>query len=116
MKRNFRNGIIFLLMFAAGSVMLAILYFLDPSCSGFYPRCPFFVLTGWQCPGCGTLRAVHCLLHGRIVEAWNFNPAMIVSLPILAFMFASAKFPRSAKTGWAIIVAAIAWWIGRNVF
>lgn len=107
---------IVLLMSAVGIVMLAILYFFDPSCSGFYPKCPFFVLTGWQCPGCGTLRALHCLLHGRIVEAWGFNPAIVVSFPILVFMFVSEKFSRSAKTGLAIMVVAIAWWIGRNVF
>lgn len=56
-----------------------ILWHFDPARYGFYPRCTFHELTGWQCPGCGGLRAVHALLHGRWAESWRHNP-----LPLLA--------------------------------
>jgi hypothetical protein len=41
--------------------------------------CPTRRLAGVYCPGCGTLRATHHLLNGRIVDAWRHNPAMLVA-------------------------------------
>lgn len=106
----------FWLILIPGVVLLALLYRYNPLDGWFYPRCPFFSLTGWQCPGCGTLRALHCLLHGRIAEAWDFNPAMMIALPVLVILSVYSKFARSARSGWVILVAIVAWWIGRNMF
>ena len=56
---------------AAGVAMLAVF---DPATSGVFPPCPVRYLTGWYCPGCGSLRAVHQLLHGNLRAAWAMNP------------------------------------------
>ena len=37
-------------------------------------KCPFFTVTGIQCPGCGMTRGVIALLHGCITEALINHP------------------------------------------
>lgn len=62
-----------------------VLFWFDPSRSPFYPTCQFHRLTGLQCPGCGSLRAMHQLLHGRLAAAFHLNALLVVSLPALAW-------------------------------
>jgi hypothetical protein len=73
--------------FAGGVVMLRIF---DPATSGLFPPCPVHYLTGWYCPGCGSLRAIHQLLHGNLMAAWALNPLTVVLLPFLAYGLVSA--------------------------
>lgn len=61
-----------------------VLFRFDPTHSNFYPTCQFHRLTGLQCPGCGSLRAIHQLLHGRVAAALRFNALLVISLPLLA--------------------------------
>jgi hypothetical protein len=68
----------------AGVFFLAVLFFLDPATTGFYPPCLFTTLLGTQCPGCGSLRAAHQLLHGNFREAWSLNPTIMVVAPLAA--------------------------------
>ena len=64
--------------------MIAALYLFNPSEHTFYPRCAFYQMTGWQCPGCGGLRAMHQLLHGHLLTALRFNPLAVLALPVVA--------------------------------
>jgi hypothetical protein len=68
--------------FAVGAVLLGIF---DPATSGLFPPCPVRYLTGWYCPGCGSLRAIHQLLHGNWRAAWAMNPLTVVLLPFLSY-------------------------------
>src|SRR5665647_561353 len=52
----------------------------DPNAVGHYPTCPFLAITGWYCPGCGALRAVHALAHGDLMTALARNPFVVVAL------------------------------------
>ncbi|MBD2713984.1 DUF2752 domain-containing protein [Microvirga sp. STR05] len=62
---------------------LAVLYFrLDPAHYPF-PRCPVYWLTGLHCPGCGTQRALHALLHGHVGQAAGFNLLAAVLAPVV---------------------------------
>ena len=62
------------------------LYCLDPSTPGTYPVCPSKLLTGsFDCPGCGTLRMLHNVLHFRILKAFLFNPLAFVFLPLMGY-------------------------------
>lgn len=64
---------------------LAVLYFrLNPAHYPF-PRCPVHWLTGLHCPGCGTQRALHALLHGHVVQAIGFNLLAALAAPVVAF-------------------------------
>ena len=79
-----------LALFAA--VAGVVLFCFDPRQYHFYPVCFFHKTTGLLCPGCGALRALHQLLHGHLAAAFHFNPVVIVSLPILAWI--------GARYGW----------------
>src|SRR5688572_33371631 len=64
---------------------VAALFAFNPAGSRLFPPCPFHVVTGLFCPGCGSTRAAHHLLHGRVATAFDFNALMVVSLPFLAY-------------------------------
>ena len=114
---------------AAGIVALgaaAMLYIFDPREPGNYPICPFLGLTGYHCPGCGTLRALHQLLHGSPLTALGYNPLTILSLPFLAYAFVAGglrafRAPAPApifihpKLIWGLFFGIAAFWVLRNV-
>jgi len=68
----------------AGAVYLFVF---EPGISGLFPRCPFRVLTGFTCPGCGVTRALHQILHGHFVSAFMLNPLFVLLSPFLVFAF-----------------------------
>jgi hypothetical protein len=74
-----------------GLAILALVFVrvFNPVTSGFFFPCPFNRLTGLYCPGCGTTRALHFLLHGHLDAALAMNPLMVISLPFLAYAFIS---------------------------
>ena len=105
---------------------LAIYSTSDPSTVRFFPRCTFLTLTGLKCPGCGTQRAIHALLHGNFLEAVRFNAMMVASVPLLA-LYGYAEIVRKSKPRFynkvnstpiilTIFVLVVLWWILRNVF
>ena len=69
---------------AIGAIL--VLYFYNPLTAGFYPRCPSKLLTGFDCPGCGSLRALHSGLNGDFAAAWHYNPAVFFGLALLAMI------------------------------
>ena len=103
----------------------AYLYWFEPGKTGFFPSCPFRALTGFNCPGCGTTRALHQLLHGNVVAAFELNPLMILLLPVV--VYALVSFTKSAITGrpmpnisiqpgyvWVSLIVVFGFWIFRN--
>ena len=67
-----------------------LLYFISQnepvSKKAYYPQCGFKQWTGYDCPGCGGLRATHAITHGRVLQAFRFHPGFVLSLPILAYL------------------------------
>jgi len=55
----------------------------DPHRHGSWGWCPFKLLTGWDCPACGGLRAVNDLTHGDLVAAWHSNALFVAALPAI---------------------------------
>ena len=112
---------------AAVAICLCLfLYFsLDPARTPF-PRCPFKMLTGLSCPGCGSQRALHQLLHFHVLEALRYNALFVFALPLVAFLaFAELfkdRFPRLHRAScnpvlsWTICAVVLAWFVLRNVF
>lgn len=91
-----------------------------------FPRCVFLSLTGFKCPGCGSQRALHALLHAEFGQAWHYNPLLIISIPFLALLAFSQVMKRrftklynnlnGSMVIWTVFIIVIAWWIFRNIF
>ncbi|BAY60375.1 hypothetical protein NIES22_04340 [Calothrix brevissima NIES-22] len=107
-------------------VAAIILYFFNPSSSALYPPSPFRALTGLYCPGCGTLRALHQLLHGHIFKAFDLNPLMMVAMPYLIYSYVSysapvilgVKVPQifiKPNWIWLILKIILGYWVLRNI-
>ena len=112
-----------------GIVVLAIVYYrVSPTTSVFFPKCAFLMLTGLKCPGCGSQRAVHALLHADLASAFAHNALLVLSLPYLALLIgarlyvhrhpasslrATLENPLAIRT---YFIITIAFWIARNVF
>ena len=106
---------------------LGLVFFtFNPAASAWFPKCPFLLLTGLRCPGCGSQRAVHSLLHLDIGQAFACNALLVVSLPLVAVLI-YAEIIREKKPGfyakvhkpafiWGCFIAIIAWGAFRNVF
>lgn len=109
--------------FGAGALLtgaLGYIGFVDPHDQGsVYPQCPFRLLTGWNCPGCGGLRMVHDLLHGDLAAAVIDNVFLLVGIPLLAGWVLLRRrhgermLPMPAVV--ALAAAAIAWTVLRNL-
>lgn len=78
---------------------VALLYAVSPEDSALFPACPIRELTGLNCPGCGTLRAVHALLHGRFLQAAGYNCFVVCSLPCMAAALAGLWMWRARNGG-----------------
>jgi len=108
-----RYVVVFLLG-AVAVALLAVLYCWNPESHGFYPRCPLFVLTGLQCAGCGTLRALHCMLHGEFSRALAFNPLLVFAVPLLLLLSIKREWCFNRYVGWSAVVIVVAYSIWRN--
>ena len=76
---------------------IAILRLAQPSDSTFYPRCALNAVTGLNCPGCGSTRALHALFTGNVAQAFAYNAVLIMALPLL--MVVALQLSYSAWTG-----------------
>jgi hypothetical protein len=98
-----------------------VLYTFPPATTPFYPQCAFRLLTGYDCPGCGTTRALHHLLHGRVEEAFLLNPMLFVFAVVAACALPSLirgeqpGFLTRPWFGWGSLAVVCGWWVVRNV-
>jgi hypothetical protein len=110
----------------AGLGLLEMLYLFPPDRYAFYPRCLFYAVTGWQCPGCGGLRALHHLLHGHFQTAFALNPLFVVAVPLGLLAGAHCWRTRRATGNWIVpprnsfwiwlaLAGIVLFGIGRNV-
>ncbi len=81
--KNSKKQIAFCGFFAC---LICLYFFVDPSKSGFFLKCPLKMVTGYECAGCGVQRAFHSLLHFRLLEAFKFNPLFMISIPVLSII------------------------------
>src|SRR6266851_3262347 len=101
------------------------LFIFEPGQSGYFPPCPFRALTGLNCPGCGTTRCLHQLLHGNVSAGFKLNPLFVVALPFLIWALVTYTFfsiirrpPSLGKVkpryAWPLVALIISFWIFRN--
>jgi len=104
-----RNHRVLGAMFLFGAAAIILLRVFDPATSGVFPPCPLRYLTGLYCPGCGSLRAVHALLHGELGRAWAMNPLMIVSLPFVTYGLVSEALRELRGNGLPEVMLPASW-------
>ncbi len=121
MKKILNGGL--LVLFAG----VAVLYFLlNPDETEFFPRCLFHSLTGYYCPGCGSQRAIHYLLHLRLGKVTASNLLVLPAFMIIAYHYLhpllnkklNRKLPNILylqSTPWVIFLVIILFWILRNI-
>lgn len=115
-----------LAVLACAAAAAAYVSMVDPNESGHYPTCPFLWLTGYYCPGCGSLRMVHSLTHGQVSQGFGRNPLAFVMLPVLGYLW--VRWVISSRRGeplqsrlfhrwviWAFTAIVLVYWVVRNL-
>ena len=111
---------------AVAGTAAAVLYCFNPAESSFYPVCMVHKLTGLSCPGCGSLRAMHQLLHGNIAAAFKFNALLMLTLPLgvwlafreLVWQAWGRRLPALVLRpvfGWVLLTAMVLFGVLRNL-
>jgi hypothetical protein len=72
-------------------------------------------MTGLQCPGCGSLRAIHQLLHGHFAAAFRLNALLMVSLPFVGWFGLRWLRARMKNSPAPIVIRPIWLWCGFGV-
>jgi hypothetical protein len=107
---------------AAALVGCATLAVVDPNEPGVYGVCPFRWATGLDCPGCGSLRAVHALVGGDLARAGDHHLLLVLALPLVAAAWVgwlvrswrrhpasdAGSSRRSGAVRWPVVLAVVA--------
>lgn len=81
----YKVRVLYIALFALLLTILSIYYFYNPAEQMLFPKCPFLWMTGWQCPGCGSQRAIYHLLHLQIMDALKMNFLVVMAIPYITF-------------------------------
>lgn len=112
-------------MGTVGLGAMVVLRRIDPNQPGSpLPPCPFRALTGLWCPGCGSTRCLHALVHLDLSQAMAMNPLLVLSMaPMLVMaLHGAGLLPAKLQplvrlfarpTAW--MVAIVAYWLARNL-
>jgi hypothetical protein len=123
----FKKNLYFALAVLVVIVLSVIYYQYNPAKYRLFPKCPFHTLTGFDCPGCGSQRAIYSLLHGNLKDAMGFNLLLVISVPFLLVHFSykirSAILKKDIRwdviyhpiTPKIIFVIVMLFWIIRNI-
>lgn len=108
-------------------VATALLFFiLDPGKHIIFPRCVFYSLSGFYCPGCGSQRAIHNLLHLNIAGVVKNNVLFLPAAVVIVYHYVHPVINRRLglrlpnilymkHTPWVILGIVSAFWILRNL-
>lgn len=108
------------------ALLAVVVYVVFCEITGTMPRCMLKWLTGFDCPGCGSQRALHALLDGDPLRAWGYNlllpPLLIYALLTVALGFVNRPGARklratltSPRAIYILFGVIMAWWIIRNI-
>ncbi len=109
-----------------GILLLSLYFFWNPTEVSFFPSCPFYGITGLHCPGCGSQRALHELLHFNIIGAIGHNILWVIGFGIVGYNLVlpqiNSIFKKSyynyihhPKTPIYLFIIILLFWILRNI-
>jgi hypothetical protein len=106
--------------------VLLLYFFWNPSNNNFFPKCPLYSLTGIYCPGCGSQRAMHQIIHGNIIEGLRHN--YLIALLGIVLLYQALLFMvhklynksfynilHQSLTIKIILVLILVFWLLRNI-
>lgn len=103
-------------------VIITIVYhFYDPTNSIYAPKCVIKLITGYDCPSCGSQRLMYSWAHGNFVDGVKYNYFIPFGLLYLFFIFIGRWIPKinrictSNIAIYTFIVVYCLWWVGRNI-
>lgn len=109
----------------AGLGAVAYVAVVDPSEPGHYPTCPFLAVTGYNCPGCGSLRALHALTNGELATAADFNLLTVLAAAPVVVAWAlwlrrerrgaPRRFALPAVAVWSLLALVLVFAVVRNL-
>ncbi len=106
---------------------LGIFYFyFNPNTFAYTPKCYFHSFTGLHCPGCGSQRALHEILHGNIWTGFKHNFLILLAILIIGYKFyiyyvntikkqAKKNLLQHNAAPWLILVIVLGFWVLRNL-
>ena len=109
-------------------VALLLLYAFNPSQYWFWPKCPFKLITGLNCPACGIQRFLHALSNGNVGQACRYNYYLIYALPYALSVVFTYYLPKckwkerltdilEGKVAiWLYVYSFCTWFVIRNIF
>ena len=123
---SIKSKILYIGIVIALLTMLSLYFFINPSSSGFFPKCPFLSLTGLYCPGCGSQRAIHNLLNGNIITGIRHNYLLLLVVAVLSYQLivfiANTYYKKSIRNllhkssiTKTILILVLAFWVLRNL-
>ncbi len=107
--------------------VMVLFYVFNPSEHSYFLPCPFQYATGYHCPGCGSQRAIHQLLHGDFSAAFWLNPLMVLSLPLIVYSLVQKGYNYIFETRYRVGLfyqkwfiygyfgVALLYWVLRNI-
>lgn len=110
-----------------GLTALAVLFFvLDPNKSILFPRCIFYSVSGYYCPGCGSQRAIHSLLHMNIAGVVQNNVLFLPAVLTIIYHYIHPSLNKKLNwrlpnifymknTPWVIFGIVLLFWMLRNL-
>lgn len=114
-----------ILILVSVSLLATVYALFDPAKSAWMPKCMFHLATGYDCPGCGSQRALHALLSGDFAGAFHANAFLFLLVPfflLLAYAeFNPKRHPRlykvltSSPAIYSLLILIVAWTIFRNI-
>lgn len=108
-------------------MVVALFYFsANPSRVNFFLQCPLYTTTGIYCPGCGSQRATHDLLHLDFIGVMQHNALYLSALLFLGYhgiiIIANKFFGKTWKsllnhprTPLIVLIIIILFWVLRNL-
>ncbi len=103
------------LALTGASLAVVVLFVFNPGTTGLFPPCPFHWATGLYCPGCGSLRSIHQLLHGNITAAFRLNPLLLVALPAILLLLSKPAWRYHPWLPKALLALLLVYGVARNV-
>ena len=110
---------------ALTAILGTVYALVDPATAWWMPKCPVKWSTGFDCPGCGSQRAIHALLHGEFLRAFHENALLFFMIPFLALLayaeLTAVQHPRLHRLLLhpgviiGVIVLILGWAVVRNL-